>query len=421
MSASNFLAARRRRARRLTPADPANAPLSVLYLFPEAWVNSPWTVIATLLQHADAHGIRPLVVVDDHTGGPLGVDESAVDVVRMPLTGTLPLRAAWRARRLVLDRHIDVVHVVDSRPSLVAGALVSMLSRTPLVIHFHSIPSLWGRKKRVAFRMFAFGSGAVVGVSEFVRSGIEEHIGFDPKRLTFVHNGVDVERFHPDVDGHAMRTSLGFTTGVVAVIEPARFWTLKKQDDLVRAVAIARRTEPSIEVALVGWNDPDYDGPFASCRAEIEALAAELGISDAVHCHDPNAQGPEIHAAADIVCLPSVDEPFGLVAIEAQAAGRAFVGADSGALRELVDHGVDGLLVTPSSPEALAAALVRLAAHPELREALGAAGRARACREFDSSLLAARFAAVYRAVLSGAPLPRDADIVAPPRAGCPPD
>jgi glycosyltransferase involved in cell wall biosynthesis len=96
---------------------------------------------------------------------------------------------------------------------------------------------------------------------------------------------------------------------------------------------------------------------------------------------------------------------FGLIAPEAQATGKPFVGARSGALAELIADGFDGLLVPPDVPEALAAALVRLSTNDGLRAELGRQGRARAVRDFNTTLLSLRFGAIYRAILTGDPLP----------------
>ncbi len=403
MSLSSWIAKRRWRARQKSQGNGAAPPVRVLYLFPEYYLNSPWAVIAMVLRHAAVNGIEPTVVLGEHTQGLLDFGGVEIPVLRMKFDGKANLSTMKALRALVLEREIDVIHIVDSWPSLRAGTMLSLLSRTPLVIHFHSIPRLWTPKKRAALKTAATVSGAIVGVSKFVRDGIEEYIGIRSSALTWVHNGVDVERFTPAVDGTTMRKTLGFKDGTIAVIEPARFWYLKGQPDLVRAVAIARKQNPAIELALIGWNDTSASAQ--GFRAEIEELAASLGVSDAVRCYDPNLRAQEIHAAADIVCLPSIDEPFGLVAVEAQACCRAFVGTVSGALPEMVTDGVDGLLVPPNSPEQLAAALLRLAADPELRAKLGANGRVRAAASFAETLLAPRFATIYRAVLDGSALP----------------
>ena len=97
--------------------------------------------------------------------------------------------------------------------------------------------------------------------------------------------------------------------------------------------------------------------------------------------------------------MPSHWEGFGLVAVEAMAAGRAVVATEASSLPEIVRDGVDGRLVPPRSPDALAAALVELGSAPELRARMGEAGRERARRDFS---LAAMLEAYERRLLRAA-------------------
>ena len=133
-----------------------------------------------------------------------------------------------------------------------------------------------------------------------------------------------------------------------------------------------------------------------------------LGVAETVRFFSARPEAPQIFAAADIVCLPSIDEPFGLVVLEAQSSGRAFVGAASGGQPEIVTNGDDGLLVPPRSPDALADALVRLASDPDLRASLGKRGRQHVVDEFPEGRVATGFAAVYRAVANRTAIPRGA-------------
>jgi glycosyltransferase involved in cell wall biosynthesis len=93
--------------------------------------------------------------------------------------------------------------------------------------------------------------------------------------------------------------------------------------------------------------------------------------------------------------MPSVDEPFGLVVIEAMACAKPVIGVRSGALPELIVEGETGLLAAPGTPADLAKAIVRLALDAPLRARLGAAGRDRAVREFSEERLGTQLAEVY--------------------------
>jgi glycosyltransferase involved in cell wall biosynthesis len=119
---------------------------------------------------------------------------------------------------------------------------------------------------------------------------------------------------------------------------------------------------------------------FTGFRGEIPALLAEL----------------------DVLVLPSLWEGFGLVLLEAMAAGRPVVASRVGPIPEVVLHGETGLLVEPGEPEPLAAALIELLEHPTLAARLGAAGRRRVREHFTLDRMVAETEALYEEVLHSA-------------------
>jgi glycosyltransferase involved in cell wall biosynthesis len=378
--------------------------IRVLFLMNDSYLGPAWTVHQMIISHGREHGIESVVLLDTNCEGPVGVDDT-VPVFRMPLRGLGLFRSLRRIRALIREHHIDVVHVNDAGAPAIAAALIHLTTGTPFILHHHCVPSLWNPVRVAMLRGIGAMTTANVAVSEFQASEIHRHVHIPRRKLTWVVNRVDTTRFSPDVDGSDMRRELGFSEEAIAVIELARIWQMKRQHILVRAVAIARCSDPRIEVALVGWDEPRYNGRFPSYRHELRALAEELGIAKAVHIHDSRPEAPQLHAAADIFCLPSVEDPCPLVVLEAKATGRPFVGVRSGGTPSLVQNGNDGLLVSPDDPEELAAALVRLAADEGLRRAMGERARARAVAEFDEATFATDVAAIYRTALAGQPLP----------------
>ena len=110
---------------------------------------------------------------------------------------------------------------------------------------------------------------------------------------------------------------------------------------------------------------------------------------------------PALLADLDLFVLPSLWEGFGLVLLEAMAAGRPVVASAVGPVPEVVADGETGLLVPPGDPEALARAVVRVLRHPNLAARLGRAGRARAEAHFGLDGMVARTDALYRELLAG--------------------
>ena len=155
-----------------------------------------------------------------------------------------------------------------------------------------------------------------------------------------------------------------------------RFYPRKRVDVLLRAAALL----PDIEIRIVGG------GPQS---ARLHRLAASLGLGGRVRWLGTVSQEAlaREYNSCDAFCLPSVQEGFGIVFLEAMAAGKPIVAARAAAVPEVVRQGE---LVEPESAEALAAGLERLRASPDLRAALGEAGR-RAVAEWDAPRVAARF------------------------------
>jgi D-inositol-3-phosphate glycosyltransferase len=216
-------------------------------------------------------------------------------------------------------------------------------------------------------------------------------------RVVTVAPGVDLEHFRPG-EASASRTRLGVPPDAVVLLFVGRIQPLKAPDVLLRAAARLLADDPALRsrlvVAVVG-------GPSGTGLAEPTALhdlARELGIADVVRFELPSGPGRlrDWYRAADVVAVPSHNESFGLVALEAQACGTPVVATDVGGLRTTVRDGVSGLLVPGHDATQWAAALTRALAD---RTALSAGAVSHAAG-FSWSATAADLLATYRDVLA---------------------
>jgi glycosyltransferase involved in cell wall biosynthesis len=174
------------------------------------------------------------------------------------------------------------------------------------------------------------------------------------------------------------------------VLSVCRFYPRKRLDVLLRAVALLRGRMPELEVRIVG------EGPE---RERLLHLTRELGIERFVTWVGDVSldQLAAEYNRADVFCLPSVQEGFGIVFLEAMAAGKAIIAAHAAAVPEVVRHGV---LFEPDHPECLANALILLDCDPDLRRLLGAAG-SRDVQEFDMHQVARQFLSEVARVAPG--------------------
>lgn len=194
----------------------------------------------------------------------------------------------------------------------------------------------------------------------------------DPHRTVTIPPGVDTDRFRPG-DRAAARAELGLPAGAVVLAFVGRIQRLKAPDVLLRAAAELVVRAPGLRERLVVLI---AGGPSGSGLAEptsLHELAAELGITDLVRFLPPRA-GDElvtVYRAADVVAVPSHNESFGLVALEAQACGTPVVATRVGGLPVAVAEGRSGLLVSGHDISDWADALGELALDPGRREQMG--------------------------------------------------
>jgi D-inositol-3-phosphate glycosyltransferase len=222
-----------------------------------------------------------------------------------------------------------------------------------------------------------------------------ELYGAEPGRVEVVHPGVDLTLFR-DVGTGAARARLGLPPEGHVISFVGRIQPLKAPDVMLRAVALLVERRPelraSLTVAVVG-------GPSGSGLEHPDALvrlADELGIAGLVRFVPPVAQAGLVdwYAASSLVCVPSYNESFGLVAVEAQASGTPVVAAGVGGLSTAVDDGTSGVLVPDHRPASYAAAFERVLLEPGLRDRL-AAGALRHARQFGWDRTAAAMIEVY--------------------------
>jgi glycosyltransferase involved in cell wall biosynthesis len=242
-------------------------------------------------------------------------------------------------------------------------------------------------------RMCTRLSHAVIAVSKHTADHMVDREGAPQDKLHVILNGIDFERVRPsdETARSRVRAELG-TEDAFAVLVMARLHPEKGQSHLFRALPDLKKKFSNRFVVWVAGA-----GPFESTyRAEVEAL----GCSDVVRFLGFRPDAADLMAAADLVVLPSVAEAFGLVLAEAIYLGKAVVATRVGGIPEIVENGVDGILVPPADSHALADAIGNLLADGELRKRLSGSGRERIRSTFSFEAMMHRYEAVYQSAAS---------------------
>jgi phosphatidylinositol alpha-mannosyltransferase len=279
----------------------------------------------------------------------------------------------------------DVIHVHEPLTPSTSMWTTLEAGSTPVVATFHSGASRsWLFDATAPLLRRVAGRLAIrIAVSEAAASFARRRLG---GAYEIVPNAVDTARFEA-----AAPADLGPGTKLVFV---GRLDERKGFPTALGAFASLAEERPGIRLIVVG------DGPD---RAAVATLSASLRECVTLLGAIPNADLPPYLAACDVYLGPAVrGESFGVVLVEAMAAGLPVVASDIAGYTEVVRAGVEGLLVRPRDPAAMAAAVTRVLDEPGLADRLIEAGHARA-RSFDWAVVVVRIEEIYRRTIEDAP------------------
>lgn len=315
------------------------------------------------------------------------------------------LRAARELWQVLREERPDVLHTHNPKPGLY-GRIVGRLARVPIVVNtvhgLYAAPDDPWAKRALVYTLEAVA--ARCSDAELVQNpedlALLRRLRISP-RAQLLGNGVDLVRFDPDrldpTVRDAVRRELGVRDDQVVIGTIGRLVREKGYPELLEA---ASRLDPERFVLVcVGGDDPEKAD--ALDRATI-AAARERGVRFLGHRDDV----AELLAAFDVFVLASHREGFPRAAMEAAAMGLPVVATDIRGCREIVEPGLNGVLVPVRDAPALAAALASLG-DPARRAEWGRASRARAQERFDEREVVRRVLAAYAAVACRKGIPDD--------------
>lgn len=300
------------------------------------------------------------------------------------ITPVRDLLAFWELHSYFRKQDFTIVHTHTPKANLV-GRLAARLAGVPIVVgtehgFYFRYKTGWSRwLHATAARLGACASDVTFVINHEDWELAQRERIVHPTKLVLIAGGtgVNLDRFNPlAVDPLAVRRCLGIKPAVPVVGFVGRLTPEKGCREFIQAAAQIASTIPQIRFLVVGPSD-------GISQRELEAMAAELCVSDKVLFLGIRTDMPELYAAMDIVTLPSYREGLGVTLMEAAAMGKPTVATDICGCREVVSHGETGLLVPPRDADALARAILELLQDEEKRRTMGEAGRRRAEALFD--------------------------------------
>ena len=278
--------------------------------------------------------------------GPAATDCPMPAIVRDSVVLSVPLFVAYlpislfHLVRLMRRKQIDVINCHYLSPHFIHLVMAGRLLRVPVVVSVHgadidTYPNA-GKVYRLLCRLVMRGATRIVACSQALAKRTSEVFPDARRKVTYVHNGLDLSHYGEQSGAHPLPQP--FLLCVCRHVEK------KGIDTLLRCFALIRRSAPEISLVLVG------DGPLLETH---KALARTLGIEDGVLFMGKWVHGEvsALFSACTLFVLPSRDEPFGLVILEAAYYKKGIVCTRVGGVPEIIADGVNGLLVAPDNPE----------------------------------------------------------------------
>jgi polysaccharide biosynthesis protein PelF len=300
----------------------------------------------------------------------------------------------------------EVVHVATNGLGVLAALTAKWRHKTPVIVSEHGIylREQYLNSRRLPYRWpvkylylgfmrqlcaLGYREADTITPCNVYNRRWEERLGADPARIRTVYNGVDPANF-PVFDGEPDEPAIAWA---------GRVDPIKDLETLLRAFALVHNEMPEARLRMFGAPPAGRESYLERCQA----LAAELGVTEAAtfegHLHDVR----KAYGAGRVVALSSLSEGFPYSLIEAMTCGRTCVATDVGGVREAV--GRTGVVVPPGNPDAMAEAFLALLRDDGLRHHLAAAARSRALEYFTVDGAISRFDEIYGFLAAGQPLP----------------
>ena len=277
----------------------------------------------------------------------------------------------------IRENRIDIVHDHSGMSEGKAECIASWILRKPFIFHIH-------RYTKIAWfdRFFI----RLINSYIYISTDIAEYYtaqGVPRRKGSIIFNGVDINDFLISYDTDLVRSEFNIKSGdiLVGIIGRIDWW--KGQEYFLKATAEVSKTVPSIKGLIIGWfskSSPDRNRQYFE---KLQFLVKSLSLEKKIIFTGFRSDISRLMSALDIVVhASSIPEPFGLVVIEGMAAGKPTIATAAGGVLDIIEDGVNGILVPPKSSKAMAEAILWIIQNKDKAEEIGIAARRRIAEKF---------------------------------------
>lgn len=349
------------------------SPLRLQFIIGQLTYGGSERHLVDTVLHLDRQHFKTQVICL-RSGGPLAelLKEAGVDYVEVPLLGGCEL-PGWKLYKTIKRFAPQIVYTFTFVDKL-WGRLVAAAARTPVIItSFRNSTTAYYEPWLCRL------STAVICNSKNLQSFYRQRYNIPPERVLYLPNGIDLASHQPQDQAEARRR-LGIEPEVLLAVQVARLHPNKDHPTSLVAFKSVRARLDRARLALIGHGDP----------ARARRMASRLGLEDSVLLLETTPRMEDVYDAADLVLLSSCHEGVPRAMVEAAAHAKPLLATKVGGVDEIVRQGLNGYLVPPGDPEALAARWIELLEDESLRQRFGQAGRRLVEEQYSLEVMMAR-------------------------------
>jgi glycosyltransferase involved in cell wall biosynthesis len=369
---------------------------TLLHLIDTGGPGGAETVFLHLATRLDSKRFRSVPVVSRKGWLADRLREHGLPVHILPSRGSINVPYLYQLQQLVRHQRADAI-VGHLYGSSIYGSLAGIVTRRPVVSILHGQTDV-SATERFAYAKAAVvrtGSHRVVFVSAQLRAALQARLKVEDERCAVIENGVDMETFTIRRDS-SLRTDLALPDSHLLIGAIGNIRAPKGYDTLLDAARLLRDSSDRFHFIVAG----EGSGPLLE---RLLAQRARLGLERNVTFLGSRTDVARILNNLDIYVLSSTSEGFSIACVEAMACGLPVVATRSGGPQTIIEDGRSGLLVEPSDPAQMAAAIKRVAEDAVLRQALGKEARRRAEERFSLDAMIGRYDTLLSMVTAGRP------------------
>jgi glycosyltransferase involved in cell wall biosynthesis len=377
---------------------------SAAHILSDYLLTSEGTHCYNLFKHMNKYGYefealsafvqvrRQLNNVCFHQVGSFKITPTSSAFHRFAFHGEFLFRSLAKANQILRRKRIDIVHHMlpavfnyTFSPLALVNGLKQPFVLGPISIRYYNIPlterillPLTSRLHKETIKKCA----RIITITNQTKNLYIKT--FDERNISTIPFGVDTDVFKP--------ARLKERSEECEILYAGSLYPLKGVPDLIRAIANVRKHGLKANLTIVGEGQQ---------KEALTALTRALGIEEHVKFEGfvPYSNMPQYYKRSDIFCFPTLGEPFGKAVTEAMACGKPVIATNVGGPAEIIQDEVDGLLVPPSNPEAIALQITRLIEDRNERRRLGERARETAVNRFSWSIIAEKYHQLYSGLL----------------------